>query len=199
MRLFSRLFLALSAFLLVSLIIYFWHAREYEGVVLSITVALGALLIGGWGSSVVRRSAQEAAQPAAEPDVPPRPAQMDEVDEPHVGPTIWPLVFAISAVGIVVGLVGNRWVLVAGGALFVAAAIGWVVDVHHQWHHHFGSHGDAAEHGDTAGHAAAEAAADRPAAVVDEAEPAAVPRQAEAAHAGEPAGDRTDNQADHAT
>lgn len=146
MKLFSWLFLALGAFLLLSLAIYAWHSREYEGMLLYITVAVGALIVGGYGTSVVRRSRAVltesptdvkpatdespgmAIHPAVEPDL--------ELDEPHVGPTIWPLVFAVSAIGIVIGTVGNRWVLVPGGILFLVAAAGWVRDVHRQWHHH---------------------------------------------------------------
>ena len=56
MKSFSRLFLALGAFLIVSLAIYGWQSREYEGVLLSITVAVAALIFGGYGALVVRRS-----------------------------------------------------------------------------------------------------------------------------------------------
>jgi hypothetical protein len=146
MKLFSRLFLALGAFLLLSLAIYAWHSREYEGMLLYITVAVGALIVGGYGTSVVRRS--RAVLTASPTDVEPatdespgmaihRAVEPDlELDEPHVGPTIWPVVFAASVIGIVIGTVGNRWVLVPGGILFLVAAVGWVRDVHRQWHHH---------------------------------------------------------------
>src|SRR5262249_25756737 len=71
-----------------------------------------------------------------------------ELDEPHVGPTIWPLVYALSAIALVIGAVGNRWALVPGGVLFLAASIGWVRDVHRQWHHHVAiGHGESSEHG----------------------------------------------------
>jgi hypothetical protein len=56
--------------------------------------------------------------------------------EPHVGPTIWPLVFAVSAIGLVLGAVAVRWALLPGAILFVLASVGWVLDVHRQWHHH---------------------------------------------------------------
>jgi hypothetical protein len=146
MKLFSRLFLALGAFLTVSLAIYGWQSREYEGVLLSITVAVAALIFGGYGALVVRRSRAALATPptGGQPATDESPATVDrpavkadmELDEPHVGPTIWPLVFAVSAIGIVIGTVGNRWVLVPGGIVFLAAAVGWVRDVHQQWHHH---------------------------------------------------------------
>lgn len=151
MKLSSRLFLALGAFLLVSLAIYAWHSREYEGVLLSITVAVAALIFGGYAALVVRRSHAALTTPPAEGEAATEESPAGEplaavghpgadagveLDEPHVGPTIWPLVFAVSAIGIVVGTVGNRWVLVPGGILFLAAAVGWVRDVHQQWHHH---------------------------------------------------------------
>lgn len=66
---------------------------------------------------------------------------MDE-GEPHVGPTIWPLVFALSMVPMVVGAVGSRWVLVVGAIVFVGAGAGWLLDVQRQWQHHY-SHGPA--------------------------------------------------------
>jgi simple sugar transport system permease protein len=41
--------------------------------------------------------------------------------EPHVEPTIWPLVFAVSMIGLVVGALGATWALVEGGILLVVA------------------------------------------------------------------------------
>lgn len=185
MKLFSRLFLALGAFLVLSLAIYAWHSREYEGMLLYITVAVGALLVGGYGTSVVRRS--RAILAASSTDAKPATAESPDLtdhstvgpdldlDEPHVGPTIWPLVFAVSAIGIVIGTVGNRWVLVPGGILFLVAAVGWVRDVHRQWRHH-------AAAGLHATHVGAPSDA---VAVADDGEPvAAVPRQT-----GSPAND----------
>lgn len=170
MKSFSRLFLALGAFLIVSLAVYGWHAREYEGVLLSITVAAAALMFGTYGASVVRRSRTALAKPATD-DKQAAVGEPIALDEPHVGPTIWPLVYAISAIAIVIGAVGNRWVLVPGGVLFVAASIGWVRDVHQQWHHHVA--GPHADHGgpDDGHGSGAETLAAPPAAV------AAVPHQ----------------------
>ncbi len=64
------------------------------------------------------------------------PTEMSADAEPHVGPTIWPLVFAVSAIGLVLGAVAVRWALLPGAILFVVASVGWVLDVHRQWHHH---------------------------------------------------------------
>jgi len=41
--------------------------------------------------------------------------------------------FAVAAVVLVIGLLAVRWVLVAGGLLFIAAAGGWFADVGRQW------------------------------------------------------------------
>jgi hypothetical protein len=46
------------------------------------------------------------------------------------------LVFAVSAIGLVIGAVAVRWALLPGAILFVLAGVGWVLDVHRQWHHH---------------------------------------------------------------
>jgi hypothetical protein len=172
--LFSKLFVALGAFLVGAGVVYGVLARDYEGLTLSLTVAGGALLFGGYGRSALRRartalsSAAEpaappatdsaappatdsAAPPATDPATPPAtdpatppatdsatpPATETAADaEPHVGPTIWPLVFAVSAIGLVLGAVAVRWALLPGAILFVLASVGWVLDVHRQWHHH---------------------------------------------------------------
>jgi hypothetical protein len=131
---FSILFMGLGAFLIVAGVVYGAHSHDYEGLALSITVAGGALIIGGYLASAVRRARgkvvqAEAAEPGTVAD-----------DEPHVGPTIWPAVFAVSAIGLVVGAVTSRWALLPGGVLFVAASVGWVHDVHRQWHLHAAGH-----------------------------------------------------------
>ena len=150
MSLFSKLFVALGAFLLGAGVVYGVLARDYEGLTLSLTVAGGALLFGGYGSSALRRartalgSAAESTAPSADesgtppatetPTLPTMETAADE--EPHVEPTIWPLVFAVSAIGLVLGAVAVRWALIPGAILFVLASVGWVLDVHRQWHHH---------------------------------------------------------------
>jgi len=164
--LFSKLFVALGAFLLGAGVVYGVLARDYEGLTLSLTAAGGALLFGGYGSSALRRArtalgsatestapaaAESATPPADESVTPPaaesvtppaaesatpRAAETAADEEPHVGPTIWPLVFAVSTIGLVLGAVAVRWALLPGAILFVLASVGWVLDVHRQWHHH---------------------------------------------------------------
>jgi hypothetical protein len=68
-------------------------------------------------------------------------------DEPHVPPTIWPLVFAVSTIGIVLGSVGPRWVLAAGAVVLVVSLVGWSLDVRRQWRHHDHATGVGAAHG----------------------------------------------------
>jgi hypothetical protein len=52
----------------------------------------------------------------------------------HVGPTIWPFVFSLAALLLVVGLVEIHWILIPGAILFVGAAAGWFVDIRRQHH-----------------------------------------------------------------
>jgi hypothetical protein len=148
--LFSKLFVALGAFLLGAGVVYGVLARDYEGLTLSLTAAGGALLFGGYGISALRRartalgsatestarSADESATPPTAESATPPAAETGADEEPHVGPTIWPLVFAVSAIGLVLGAVAVRWALLPGAILFVLASVGWVLDVHRQWHHH---------------------------------------------------------------
>ena len=182
MSLFSKLFIALGAFLIGAGVVYGVLARDYEGLTLSLMVAGGALLFGGYANSALRRArtalgaatesttppADDSATPAADDpatpaadetttppaddsatpaarDMPTEPATETRTPpatetaadaEPHIGPTIWPLVFAVSAVGLVLGTVAFRWALLPGAILFVLASVGWVLDVHRQWHHH---------------------------------------------------------------
>jgi hypothetical protein len=64
-----------------------------------------------------------------------------------VPPTIWPLVFALSMIGIVLGSVGPRWVLAAGAVVLVASLAGWSLDVRRQWRHHDHAADAGAAHG----------------------------------------------------
>jgi Cytochrome c oxidase subunit IV len=137
MTLFSRISLALGAFLIVAGVIYGLVTYEWEGFTLMLTVAGGALLVGTYLTRAVQRArAALAAQEAGARDT-----------EPHVEPTIWPLIFALSMIGLVIGAVLSRWVLAAGGVVLVAALVGWSLDVRRQWHHHDQAVGAEAAHG----------------------------------------------------
>jgi Cytochrome c oxidase subunit IV len=129
MRLFSRIFTGLGAFLIVMGIVYALVTKEYEGGTEMLTVAGGALLIGVYLTRAVQRARAAVAAQAAG-------AAPAGDDEPHVPPTIWPLVFALSTIGIVLGSVGPRWVLAAGAVVLVVSLVGWSLDVRRQWRHH---------------------------------------------------------------
>ena len=130
MTLFSRIFTGLGAFLIVVGVVYGLVAGEYEGTTEMLTVAGGGLLIGVYLSRAVQRARAAVAAEAAGAG----PGAGDT--EPHVPPTIWPLVFALSMIGIVIGSVGPRWALAAGGVVLVASLVGWSLDVRRQWRHH---------------------------------------------------------------
>jgi hypothetical protein len=141
MSLFSRITLSLGAFLIVAGIIYGLIAREYEGLTLMFTVAGGALLVGTYiGRAVQRARGWLAAQPAGATGV--------AGTEPHVAPTIWPLIFALSMIGLVIGAVESRWALAGGGVLLVVALVGWSLDVRRQWRHADHAASAGAAHGE---------------------------------------------------
>jgi len=141
MNLFSRIFMGLGAFLIVMGIIYGLFGSEHEGPVEMLVVAGGALLIGTYLVRAVQRARASVAAQAAGAV----PSAADT--EPHVPPTIWPLVFALSTIGIVLGSVGPRWVLAVGAVVLVLSLVGWSLDVRRQWSHHDHAAGVGAAHG----------------------------------------------------
>lgn len=139
----GRIFLALGVFLVVAGIAYGIHSKDYQGLTLILTTAGGAFVFGGYLAQALQRAtAIESTAGSSTHD-----------GEPHVGPTIWPLVFALSMVPLVVGALGSRWVLVVGGVVFVVAGIGWLLDVQRQWRAHYaGDMGHPAHGADPPGH-----------------------------------------------
>lgn len=127
MKLMARIFAGLGAFLIIDAIIYGFLSYDWQGLTLIVIAAGGGLLIGSYLLQGIQRA--EAAldeHPEGTSDV-----------EPHVEPTIWPLVFALSMIGLVVGAVSESvWVLVIGGIVLIAALTGWSLDVRRQWMHH---------------------------------------------------------------
>jgi hypothetical protein len=111
---FSRICLALGSFLGVAAVVYGVTSHEPTG-----TTALLIAAVTFWFLSVVAR--QVAQREAAETE------HVDE--EIHIGPTIWPFGFAISAVIIGLGLVVSPWLLIPGGIGFALCAAGWLRDV----------------------------------------------------------------------
>jgi len=129
MRLLSRIFLWLGVFLVAAGISYGLHSGDYDGLTLLVTTAGCALLVG----STMVRSLRGTSVAGAADDHNLSVAH----SEPHVGPTIWPLVLSVSMIGLVVGAITSPWVLLVGGVVLVVAGVGWVLDVHHQWLHHY--------------------------------------------------------------
>lgn len=141
MSLFSRITLSLGAFLIVAGVVYALITYEWEGVTLMFTVAGGALLAGTYLARAVQRArAWLAAQPPG--------GTGDAGTEPHVAPTIWPLIFALSMIGLVIGAVESRWALAGGGILLAAALVGWGLDVRRQWRHADHAASAGAAHGE---------------------------------------------------
>jgi hypothetical protein len=133
MQLMSRTFLAVGAFLIATGVAYGVHSQDYEGLTLMLTTAGGALLIGGYLAQALQRATATAERGPVLPE-----------GEPHVGPTLWPLVFALSMVPLVVGALGSRWVLMVGAVAAVVAGVGWVLDVQRQWQVHYRDHAHSA-------------------------------------------------------
>jgi hypothetical protein len=122
MTIFSRVALGLAVFLGAAGLVYATTSKELVGGLLLPLAAAGFAYIGLYVRRAVRVAARE-----------PGPTEPEE--EPHVAPTIWPFVFSLAGVGLVLGAVVSRWVLVIGGVLFVAAGVGWFADVGRQWAH----------------------------------------------------------------
>jgi hypothetical protein len=136
-KLLGRIFLVLGAFLVVSGVVYGIHSSDYQGLTLMLTTAGGALVFGGYLAQALQRATSRSVD-----------GQLPvEEGEPHVGPTIWPLVFALAMVPLVIGALGSPWVLAIGGVVFVTAGVGWLVDVQRQWQAHYGGEPGHAVHG----------------------------------------------------
>ena len=120
---YSKIALRLSAFLILVGVVYGIVSREFVGTPLILIAAGSSAYIGLFVRRSVRATAAEPATDAGgEGDV-----------EPHVGPTIWPFVFSLAAVGFVLGAVVSPWLLVLGAVPAAAAAAGWFRDIGRQW------------------------------------------------------------------
>jgi hypothetical protein len=110
----SRICLWLGAFLFVACGVYGLTSHEPAG-----TTMLLVASATFWFLALVARhvARQEAARPES-PD-----------EEIHIGPTIWPFGFAISAVILGLGVIISPWLLVPGGVGFILCAAGWLRDV----------------------------------------------------------------------
>ena len=110
----SRICLWLAGFLAVAGTVYGLTSHEAGGTTLLLVVAATFCFLGVVSRMVARHEAGE--EPNGEPEV-------------HVGPTIWPLGFAIAAMIIALGLVVSSWLLILGALVFALSAAGWLRDV----------------------------------------------------------------------
>jgi hypothetical protein len=120
----------LAAFLGAAGLVYLFTAYEWSGGLLILLAAVAFTYLG-----VILRAASKEAGPTAPGGEPEAEAGEDTI---HVGPTIWPFVFSLAAAVLVLGIVVQRWLLIAGSVVFVASAIGWFVDVRRQHAHGHG-------------------------------------------------------------
>jgi len=134
MRTFARIGLILAVLFVIDSFVYLALQKDKQGFVLILFVGLGFGYMALYSWTSVRKAKRQAA---AE----------EGLGEPHVGPTIWPLVFAVSAVIITIGILVSPIILVLGGIVFVAAAVGWITAARKQWQHVEGH--DAGDHAAT--------------------------------------------------
>jgi hypothetical protein len=123
--LYARIALGLALFLGGAGVVYGFTGHEFVGTPLLLIASACFAYLGIFARRAVRAAAAE-------------PGQGDhllEMAEPHVGPTIWPFVFSLAGVGLTLGAIVSRWLLIVGAALFAAAAVGWFVEVARQWGH----------------------------------------------------------------
>jgi hypothetical protein len=130
--------LGLAIFLAVAGTVYGTTAYEWRGTVMLLVCAVAFLYI----ALVLRGAVRRASVPVTSERM---AAEEPLLEAEHIGPTIWPFVFSIAALLLVVGIVGLRWVLIPGGILFAGAAAGWFRDIEHQRH----PHGSAIAQADT--------------------------------------------------
>ena len=122
-----RIALGLGLFLAVTGIVFAVTAHEWRGTVLLLVCAVSFTYVG----LVLRGAMRRASVPATRETMAQEEAA---VESEHIGPTIWPFVFSIAALLLVVGVVGIRWVLIPSGILFLGAGVGWFLDIKRQRH-----------------------------------------------------------------
>jgi Cytochrome c oxidase subunit IV len=117
----SRVAFGVGAFVLVAGLVYWFTAHERTGATLLVILSIGFFYI----ALVVRGAARGADEASS--------STGEQAGEEHaVAPTIWPFGFSLAALGLILGVVVQRWLLIVGGALFLAAAGGWFNDIRRQ-------------------------------------------------------------------
>lgn len=125
MRLTGRTALGGVLFFLVAGFAYALTGNFENGFPLLMVAAIGVALLGGYIYLAVRRG--ERAEAAG--------SEAHEEIEPHVGSTIYPFGYALSAVGFVLGFLVASPLYALAGVLFLVATAGWFADVRRQWLH----------------------------------------------------------------
>jgi hypothetical protein len=122
MRLYLRVVLGLALFLVGAAMVYGVIAGERAGLLLLGVAGLGLLYVGWhvWRALGRGARAERLGEPA--------PAE----EEPHVTPTLWPLVLSLAAASVVAGVLGARWLLLVAALLLLVAAAGWFHDIRSQ-------------------------------------------------------------------
>ncbi len=107
----ARVALSLAAFLFVAAVVYGVTSREPTGTTTLFVASVTFAYLG-----LVTRNAGKRETEEPEPLV-------------HVGPTIWPFGFAVSAVLLVLGLLVTPWLMILAVIGFGSSAAGWLRDV----------------------------------------------------------------------
>jgi len=107
----SNALLPIGLFLAIAAAVYWLTASEPIGTTTLAVAGLTFVLLG----ILVRVEAKRAREEGE-----------GEEELVHVGPTIWPLVFALASVVLALGIIVTPWFFVLGGFLFVASAAGWL-------------------------------------------------------------------------
>ena len=125
MKVAMRIALGLAIFILVAGAVYYVASDEWRGSVMLLVLGIALVYL----TLVFRGTLRRASIPAT-----PETMVEEEVAEAHVGPTIWPFVFSLAALLLVIGIVGLHWIVIPGVILLVGAGAGWFVDIKQQWH-----------------------------------------------------------------
>ncbi len=126
MKVVSKIAFGLGLFIFAAGAVYGVTAHERTGAVLLLIVSIAFFYIG----LAARGAAREGED--LEPEQQASALEEKQEEEEEIGPTIWPFAFSLAAVGIVLGLVVARWLLVVGGIVFAASVVGWFRDIRRQ-------------------------------------------------------------------
>ena len=122
----SRVLVAIAVFLTVDAAVYLLTARELTGGPLIAMTAVSLAFLGLVLWVVAHRATREVEE---------HPGEVGAVTLDHVGPTIWPVGFALSAALLAIGLVTVVWLVILGAGVFLASMVGWFIDIRNQHKH----------------------------------------------------------------